>query len=92
LYPYFFLSRGYFFCQRNTANNALYFDADARVTGLSGVSPAAFTVEFWIDLDYSGALYQGVYWSNNGTDERGIYVETNHTVSLYDQNFNTALT
>src|SRR5215467_10730420 len=69
-------------------NNCLYFDADARVTGLSGVSPSAFTVEFWIDLDYSGGLYQGVYWSNNGTDERGIYVETDHTVSIYDQSYN----
>lgn len=70
------------------ANNALYFDADARVTGLSGVSPSQFTIEFWIDLDYSGALYQGIYWSNNGTDERGIYVEMDHTISLYDQNYN----
>jgi hypothetical protein len=70
------------------ANNCLYFDADARVTGLSGVSPTAFTVEFWIDLDYSGGLYQGVYWSNNGLDERGIYVEYDHTISIYDQNTN----
>ncbi len=68
------------------SNNALYFDADASVTGLSGVSPSQFTVEFWILLDYAGNLYQGVYWSDNGTDERGIYVEQDHTISIWDQN------
>src|SRR6476646_6091250 len=86
LVPLFFLSLLLAFeAQATPANNALYFDADARVTGLSGVSTAQFTVEFWIDLDYSGALYQGVYWSNNGSDERGIFVETDHTISFYDQ-------
>ena len=75
------------------SNNALYFDADASVTGLSGVSPSQFTVEFWILLDYAGNLYQGVYWSANGSDERGIYVEQDHTISIWDQNiaqFNSA--
>jgi hypothetical protein len=67
------------------SNNALYFDADARVTGLSGISPAQFTIEFWVLLDYSGNLYQGVYWSNNAADERGIFVEQNHTISLWSQ-------
>ncbi len=68
------------------SNNSLYFDSDASVTGLSGISPGQFTVEFWLLLDYAGNQYQGVYWSANGSDERGIYVENDNTISLWDQN------
>lgn len=73
-----------FFAQ--SQNNALYFDSDASVSGLSGPSPAAFTVEFWILLDHGGNQYQGVYWSANGADERGFYIEQNNTISCWNQN------
>jgi len=46
-------------------NNALYFDDDARVVNLSGVSPTQFTVEFNLLFNVTSADWQGVYWSNN---------------------------
>ena len=73
-----------FFAQ--SQNNSLYFDSDASVTGLSGPSPAAFTVEFWILLDHAGNQYQGVYWSANEVDERGFYIEEDNTISCWNQN------
>ncbi|MCH7407619.1 MBG domain-containing protein, partial [Belliella aquatica] len=71
----------------NSPNNVLYFDADAKVEGLSGISPSSFTIEFWIYLDGSGNQYQGVYWSDNDDSELGIYVEEDNSVSIWDQNF-----
>ncbi|WP_207429042.1 YDG domain-containing protein [Pedobacter sp. SYSU D00535] len=68
------------------SNNSLYFDADAKVTNLSPISPSQFTVEFWLYPDYDEGAYQGVYWSNNGAhDERGIYTQEDKTISLWDQ-------
>lgn len=56
-------------------NNALHFDGDAVITGLSGVSPASFTIEFWMKSTYSGTdRYQGIYWQNLGNG-RGIYMD-----------------
>ncbi|HTN21370.1 MAG TPA: LamG-like jellyroll fold domain-containing protein [Pelobium sp.] len=56
-------------------NNALHFDGDAVITGLSGISPASFTIEFWMKSTYSGAnRYQGIYWQNSGNG-RGIYMD-----------------
>jgi hypothetical protein len=64
--------------------NALYFDNDATVTGLTGVSPAAFTVEFklYIDSTVPASGYQRIYWRNGGTEE-GIYLEADNRVSLW---------
>lgn len=63
-------------------NNSLYFDSDAYVSGLSGISPAQFTVEFWVLLDVNQQTYQGIYWSADGNKEPGIYID-NYAVSLY---------
>ncbi len=64
--------------------NALYFDADAKVTGLTGISPAAFTVEFnlFLDSETPPGNWQGIYWANNNNDT-GIFIEDNYAVSLW---------
>jgi FG-GAP repeat. len=64
--------------------NALYFDTDAKVTGLTGISPAAFTVEFnlFLDSETPAGNWQGIYWTNNNNDT-GIFIEDNYAVSLW---------
>ncbi|RKD13761.1 hypothetical protein BCY91_09350 [Pelobium manganitolerans] len=59
----------------NAQNNALHFDGDASITGLSGISPGNFTIEFWMKSTYSGSnRYQGIYWQNSG-NEHGIFMD-----------------
>ncbi len=67
-----------------STNNALYFDNNAKVTGLSGISPASFTVEFrlFLDSETPAGNWQGIYWTDNGNDT-GVFIEDNYAVSLW---------
>lgn len=78
-------------------NNALHFDSDARITGLSGISPAQFTIEFWMKSQHSNPdvlRYQGIYWQNSG-NEYGIYMDNyeqdygTQTLSIFPSSLNT---
>ena len=64
-------------------NNALYFDADARISGLDGPNPTNFTVEFNIYLDQlaPGGDWQGVYY--NSSDDTGFFVDDQNRLVLY---------
>ncbi len=65
-------------------NNALYFGANSSVTGLSGISPTAYTAEFNIYLDLVDIDWQGVYWEDRPQGyQTGIYVENDLKVSLW---------
>ncbi len=67
-----------------STDNALYFDGNAKVTGLSGISPASFTVEFRLFLasETPPGNWQGIYWTDNSNDT-GIFIEDNYAVSLW---------
>lgn len=64
--------------------NALYFDDNAKITGLTGISPAEFTVEFrlFLDSETPEGNWQGIYWTDNNNDT-GIFIEDNYAVSLW---------
>src|SRR5690606_27221455 len=57
---------------------------NAKVTGLTGISPAAFTVEFrlFLDSQIPPGNSQGIYWTNNNNDT-GVFIEDNYAVSLW---------
>ena len=66
-----------------TDNNALYFDTDAKVSGLDGPNPTNFTVELNIYLDQlaPGGDWQGVYY--NSSDDTGFFVDDQNRLVLY---------
>jgi len=67
-------------------NNSLYFDSDANVTGLSGISPDQLTIEFWIYPNYTSGEWQGIYYADNystGGEEEGVFLETDQKISYW---------
>ena len=68
---------------QTNSNNALYFDSDAKVSGLDGPNPTNFTVEFNIYLDQlaPGGDWQGIYY--NSSDDTGFFVDDQNRLVLY---------
>lgn len=65
-----------------SSNNALYFDDDAYVTSITGITPDNYTVEFKIYLDETKSTWQGIYWEFSGP-ERGIYVNQDFNIEYW---------
>ena len=69
---------------KTTENNALQFDEDSTVTGLSGISPAEFTLEFKLNTgDNSSGMKQDIY---RGKDSDGHDVAIGLTYFIIEMN------